>query len=96
MKERIVVILGMSPEVTAIVQLLKFQLETCSSSLQIWKVHDPFVTFTSFWGQFLFRCPLRMDAVMDPVEVNVGCELQSKHGVKGRNVLLIIECLHRS
>jgi hypothetical protein len=48
MKERIVVVLGMSPEVTAIVKLLKFQLETCSSSLQIWKVQDPFVSFTSF------------------------------------------------
>jgi hypothetical protein len=75
MKERIVVVVGMGPEVTAIVQLLKLQLETCSSSLQIWKVHDPFVTFTSFSGQFLSRCPLGMDAVMDPVGVNVGCEL---------------------
>jgi hypothetical protein len=66
-----VVVLGMGPEVTAIVQLLKFQLETCSSSLQIWKVHDPFVTFTSFSVQFLSRCALGMD----PVGVNVGCEL---------------------
>jgi hypothetical protein len=71
MKERIVVVLGMSPEVTAIVQLLKFQLETCSSFLQIWKVHYSFVTFASFSVQFLSRCPLGMDAVMDPV----GCEL---------------------